>query len=93
LRNPRKGASPLAEKQIKIATIAVKFNAAKANYTQECMVQKIVTQDRRPCTLKVIAGVDADYNETTAFGAAAVLDMILWKAWRQQPRLDCKISC
>jgi|WetSurMetagenome_2_1015567.scaffolds.fasta_scaffold20743_4 hypothetical protein len=36
--------------------------------------RKSVTQDRRPCTLKVIAGVDADYNETTAFGAAAVFD-------------------
>ena len=50
------------------------FSISKAHHAQMSMAQKIVSQDKLPKEIKLVAGVDAAYSGDLAFGAAAVLD-------------------
>ena len=50
------------------------FSISKARKAQTCLAKKIVTQDRLPKEIRLVAGVDAAYFGDRAFGAAAVLD-------------------
>jgi len=50
------------------------FSIAKARKAQNCIAQKVITQDQLPAEIRLIAGVDAAYIENLALGAAVVLD-------------------
>ncbi|MCW4044490.1 MAG: endonuclease V [Candidatus Bathyarchaeota archaeon] len=57
------------------ATAALgKFSVQKAREAQRRLAQKIVTKDRLPSGICLVAGVDVAYAGETAVGAVAVLD-------------------
>jgi deoxyribonuclease V len=51
-----------------------KFSVSKARKAQSLLSRKIVTEDRLPQKIKLIAGVDVAYIGDLAIGAVAVLD-------------------
>jgi deoxyribonuclease V len=51
-----------------------KFSVSKARKAQSLLSRKIVTEDRLPQKIKLIAGVDVAYIGELAIGAVAVLD-------------------
>lgn len=53
---------------------SVDFSVRKARKAQGCLAKKVVSEDRIPKTIRLVAGVDAAYAGDLAFGAAAVLD-------------------
>jgi len=56
-------------------TVAIhKFSVSKAHTAQLRLSQKIITEDRLPQEIKLIAGVDTAYTDEHALGAVAVLD-------------------
>jgi deoxyribonuclease V len=54
--------------------IPIEFSIFKARKAQTCLAQKVITQDKLPKDIRLIAGVDAAYFGTFAVGAVAVLD-------------------
>jgi len=56
-----------------MGTIA-EFSIVKARTAQSCIAQKVITQDKLPKQIRLIAGVDAAYTENLAIGAAIALD-------------------
>ncbi len=50
------------------------FSAKKAHKTQQCLSQKVISEDRLPSKIKTVAGVDVSYVEKLGIGAIAVLD-------------------
>ena len=50
------------------------FSAEKAHKTQLCLSQKIIFEDRLPCQIKTVAGVDVSYVGNIGVGALTVLD-------------------
>jgi len=53
---------------------AAQFSISKAHKAQTCMAQKVISQDKLPTEIKLVAGVDAAYAGDIAFGATVVLD-------------------
>jgi len=51
-----------------------KFSVPKAHKAQLRLAQKIITEDRLPKKIKLVAGVDVAYAGERAIGAVAVLD-------------------
>jgi len=51
-----------------------KFSVSKAHKAQVRLSQKIITEDRLPKKIKLVAGVDVAYSDELAIGAVAVLD-------------------
>jgi len=52
----------------------MEFSIIKARKIQNCIAQKVVTQDQLPKQIIRIAGVDVTYTGDLAIGAATVLD-------------------
>jgi len=51
-----------------------KFSISKAHKAQTYLSQKIISEDKLPKKIKLVAGVDVAYAGETAIGAVAVLD-------------------
>jgi deoxyribonuclease V len=56
------------------ADVAVEFSVGKARRAQTCMAQKVISGDRLPSEIRLVAGVDAAYTGSLVVGATAVLD-------------------
>jgi deoxyribonuclease V len=54
--------------------IVSEFSIRKARRVQTLLAQKVITEDRLPREIRLVAGVDAAYSGSLAFGAAAVLN-------------------
>jgi len=61
-----------------------KFSIPKAHKAQEHLSKKIVSEDRLPEKIRLIAGVDVAYAGETAIGAVAVLDYQSLERFEQQ---------
>jgi deoxyribonuclease V len=61
-----------------------KFSVSKARKAQSLLSRKIVTEDRLPQKIKLIAGVDVAYIGDLAIGAVAVLDFESLELLEQQ---------
>ena len=61
-----------------------KFSVSKAHRAQLRLAQKIVTEDRLPRKIKLVAGVDVSYTDELAIGAATVLDFESLELLEQQ---------
>ncbi len=59
---------------MKKADATAQFSISKAHHAQTCMAQKIISQDKLPKEIKLVAGVDSAYAGDLAFGAATVLN-------------------
>jgi deoxyribonuclease V len=51
-----------------------KFSISKAHKVQTCLSKKIISEDRVPEKINLVAGVDIAYANELAIGAVAVLD-------------------
>jgi deoxyribonuclease V len=61
-----------------------KFSVPKAHKAQLCLAQKIITEDRLPKKIKLVAGVDVAYAGEQAIGAVTVLDYEALELLEQQ---------
>jgi len=50
------------------------FSVSKAHKAQLRLAQQIVSEDRLPPKITLVAGVDVSYTDELAIGAVAVLD-------------------
>lgn len=53
---------------------AAKFSVDRARKAQSLLARKVIFEDRIPKKIETVAGVDAAYFESYAFGVVAVLD-------------------
>jgi deoxyribonuclease V len=60
------------------------FSVSKAHKAQLRLAQQIVTEDRLPRKITLVAGVDVSYTDELAIGAVAVLDFASLKLLEQQ---------
>ena len=61
-----------------------KFSVSKAHKAQSLLSRKIITEDRLPQKIKLVAGVDVAYIGGLAIGAVAVLDFESLELLEQQ---------
>ena len=61
-----------------------KFSVSKAHKAQSLLSRKIITEDRLPPKIKLVAGVDVAYIGELAIGAVAVLDFESLELLEQQ---------
>jgi deoxyribonuclease V len=61
-----------------------KFSVSKAHKAQSLLSRKIITEDRLPQKIKLVAGVDVAYIGELAIGAVAVLDFESLQLLEQQ---------
>jgi deoxyribonuclease V len=70
----RKTSDPKRPRTMIKGKIPVEFSISKARKAQKCIAQRVITQDKLPKNIRLIAGVDAAYFGNFAIGAVAVLD-------------------
>ena len=58
----------------KTCVIPSRFSVRKAHLAQICLSKKIITEDRLPQRIRLVAGVDVAYADDLAVSAVAVLD-------------------
>jgi deoxyribonuclease V len=68
-----------------------KFSVSKAHKAQLSLSQRIVTEDRLPQEIKLIAGIDAAYTDEQALGVATVLDYESLELLERQTAI-CKVK-
>ena len=66
--------SPVKVKLMDTATATIKFSISKARKAQTYLSKKIISEDRLPEKINLVAGVDIAYADELAIGAVAVLD-------------------
>ncbi len=67
--------SPVKVELMDTATATIrKFSILKARKVQMCLSKKVISEDRLPEKINLVAGVDIAYADELAIGAAAVLD-------------------
>jgi len=65
-----------------------KFSVSKAHKAQSLLSRKIITEDRLPPKIKLVAGVDVAYIGGLAIGAVAVLDFESLELLEQQTAMS-----
>ena len=67
--------SPVKVKLMDTATATIrKFSVSKARKAQTYLSKKVISEDRLPEKINLVAGVDIAYSDELAIGAVAVLD-------------------